>query len=282
MTESLNVNVLVAAKEEYTKQLIYCLQPRIYEILKGVFTQSQNENKRNRISFSKFQIELKSVPNWTDYKLEEKIKKTKESYPYLMDLITAIFVSHVKILACVRLSEDEKSIKIKVPSLNTFLHKIIINMAEQIYYNPRIIEEGKEKIYNLITSSINDTIGNQIPIQFILTEYLSGVFDDKEEQHRVNKYVPEQEEQEEQEEEQEEEYDDEEDIPVVSIERPIEKIESGKDFLDKDEIKSFDELKTKKTGVTITKRENIEDSESEDEQGEDSEDEQGEDSEDDV
>ena len=242
MTESLNVNVLVAAKEEYTKQLVYSLQPRMYEILKGIFLQSQSENKKKRISLSKFQIELKSVPNWTDYKLEEKIKKTKDSYPYLMELITAIFVSHVKILACVRLSADDKSIKIKVPNLNTFLHKIVINMTEEVYYNPSVIDEGKEKIYSLITNSINDTIGNQIPIQFILTEYLSGVFEEKEKPLKIDDQEPE----EEPEEESEEELEDLREIPVVPIERPVEKIENGKDFLDKEEIRSFDELKSKK------------------------------------
>ena len=273
MTESLNVNVLVAAKEEYTKQLVYSLQPRMYEILKGIFLQSQSENKKKRISLSKFQIELKSVPNWTDYKLEEKIKKTKDSYPYLMELITAIFVSHVKILACVRLSADDKSIKIKVPNLNTFLHKIIINMCEQVYYNPSVIDEGKEKIYSLITTSINDTIGNQIPIQFILTEYLSGVFEEKEKHLNISDPDPDPEP--ESEEEPEEELEDSREIPVVPIERPVEKIENGKDFLDKEEIRSFDELKSKKEPLLVTKKEELEDeSESEDEDEDEDEDEE--------
>ena len=269
MTESVNVNVLVAAKEEYTKQLVYSLQPRMYEILKGIFLQSQSENKKKRISLSKFQIELKSVPNWTDYKLEEKIKKTKDSYPYLMELITAIFVSHVKILACVRLSADDKSIKIKVPNLNTFLHKIIINMCEQVYYNPSVIDEGKEKIYSLITTSINDTIGNQIPIQFILTEYLSGVFEEKEKHLKIDDQEPEPE----SEEEPEEELEDSREIPVVPIERPVEKIENGKDFLDKEEIRSFDELKSKKEPLLVTKKEELED-DSEDESEDEDEDEE--------
>ena len=34
MSETLNINVLVAAKEEYTKQLVYILSPEIYSILK--------------------------------------------------------------------------------------------------------------------------------------------------------------------------------------------------------------------------------------------------------
>ena len=251
MSDSLNVNVLVAAKDEYTKQLVSALQPRMYEILKGILVESQIDNKKNRISISKFQIALKGVPNWTDFKLDEKIKKTKDSYPYLMDLMTAVFVSHVKILACVRLSATDKSIKIKVPNINTFLHKIIIAISEHVYYNPNIIDEGKEKIYSLISTCINDTIGNQIPIQFILSEYLSGVFDEDE---------PKDEPKDEPEDEPEEQ-----DIPLVPIERPVEKIESGEDFLDSNEIKSFDELKSKKDPLTINKREDIEDSESESE-----------------
>ena len=95
-----------------------------------------------------------------------------------MDLITAIFVSHVKILACVRLKADSKSIQVKVPNLDTFLHKIIITIAEKIYYNPDIILKKKEYVIEIISETIEETIRNQIPIDKILTEYLAGVFDD--------------------------------------------------------------------------------------------------------
>jgi hypothetical protein len=93
-----------------------------------------------------------------------------------MDLITAIFVSHVKILSCVRLKSDNKSIKIKVPSLNTFLHKLIIKCCETIYYKPWIINGDKHIIIEIIRISVEDTITNQIPIEYILNEYLSGAF----------------------------------------------------------------------------------------------------------
>jgi hypothetical protein len=178
MSETLNVNVLVAAKEEYSKQLINCIQSSIYDILYSIFNDSQKNNGRLSISYSNFQKELKAVPHWTDYKLEEKIQSLNKKFPYLMDLITAIFVSHVKILACVRLKTDDKSVKIKVPSLNSFLHKIVVTCCEQIYYNPNIIHEEKIVIYKLINESVTDTIANQIPIEYILNEYLSGAFDE--------------------------------------------------------------------------------------------------------
>lgn len=237
MTDTLNVNVLVAAKEEYTKQLVTTMQPGIYEMIQGIFSESQVNNKKLTISYSNFQRELKTVPSWSEYKIESKLNKINTKHPYLMDLITAIFVSHVKILACVRLKSDDKSIKIKVPKLNTFLHKILVSTCETIYYKPRIINLDKDKIFEIINTSTTDTIANQIPIQFILSEYLSGVFDEESEPEPELEPEPEN-----------DVFDTpDEEIPIVPIE-PREK---------ETDIKSFDELKDKiqKESITVNKEE---------------------------
>ena len=189
MDQSLNVNVLVA-KEEYTNQLITTTTNYFYDIIKQIYQESQLKNNRLDISYSNFQRDLKEVPNWSTYKLEEKLSKMNGGLPYLMDLITAIFVSHVKILACVRLKSDDKSIKIKVPTLNVFLHKITISISETIFYSPTIIHDDKSKLFDIIAKSIKDTIANQIPIQYILSEYLSGVFDEDEAQLRYRRLFP--------------------------------------------------------------------------------------------
>ena len=143
MSETLNINVLVAAKEEYTKQLVYILSPEIYIVLKNIFNESQQMKKKRSISLRNYQILLKRIPVWNTILIEKHTKDMKSKIPYLLDLITAIFVSHVKILACVRLKADSKSIQVKVPNLDVFLHKIIITNAEKIYYNPEIISKKK-------------------------------------------------------------------------------------------------------------------------------------------
>ena len=186
MSETLNVNVLVAAKEEYTKQLVYMLSPEIYIVILNVFNESQQLKKKRSISLRNFQLQLKKIPVWNSIIIEKNTENIKSKIPYLLDLITAIFVSHVKILACVKLKSDSKSIQVKVPNLDTFLHKIIITNAEKIYYNPDIILNKKEIVINLISDTIEETIRNQIPIDKILTEYLSGVFDNDEEQLKNN------------------------------------------------------------------------------------------------
>jgi len=177
MSDELNINVLVTAKEEYTKQLVYLLSPEIYKILHNIFIESQQMKKKRSVSIRNYQILLKKIPLWNTIIIEQNTKEIKEKIPYLLDLITAIFISHVKILACVKLKSDSKNIQVKVPNLDIFIHKIIITNAEKIYYNPSIILQKKEKVIELISETIEDTIRNQIPIDKILTEYLSGVFE---------------------------------------------------------------------------------------------------------
>ena len=186
MSETLNVNVLVAAKEEYTKQLVYILSPEIYTVILNVFNESQQLKKKRSISLRNFQLQLKKIPVWNTIIIEKNTENIKSKIPYLLDLITAIFVSHVKILACVRLKTDSKSIQVKVPNLDTFLHKIIITNAEKIYYNPELILRKKEIVVSLISETIEETIRNQIPIDKILTEYLSGVFEEDEQSKKDN------------------------------------------------------------------------------------------------
>ena len=186
MSETLNVNVLVAAKEEYTKQLVYILSPEIYTVILNVFNESQQLKKKRSISLRNFQLQLKKIPVWNTIIIEKNTENIKSKIPYLLDLITAIFVSHVKILACVRLKTDSKSIQVKVPNLDTFLHKIIITNAEKIYYNPELILRKKEIVVSLISETIEETIRNQIPIHKILTEYLSGVFEEDEQSKKDN------------------------------------------------------------------------------------------------
>jgi hypothetical protein len=186
MSETLNVNVLVAAKEEYTKQLVYILSPEIYTVILNVYNESQQLKKKRSISLRNFQLQLKKIPVWNTIIIEKNTENIKSKIPYLLDLITAIFVSHVKILACVRLKTDSKSIQVKVPNLDTFLHKIIITNAEKIYYNPELILRKKEIVVSLISETIEETIRNQIPIDKILTEYLSGVFEEDEQSKNDN------------------------------------------------------------------------------------------------
>ena len=178
MSDSLNVNILVAAKDEYTKQFINLLCPEIYDIINDIYKESQKVKKLMPISLKNFQIFLKKIPEWNKIKVENNINNIKTKIPFLIDLITAIFVTNIKILSSVRLNKDTKNISIKIPDINIFLHKIIITIGEKFFYNPNIILEKKSIVYNFISDKIENSIRTQIPIDTLLIKYLSGYFNE--------------------------------------------------------------------------------------------------------
>ena len=179
MTDALNVNVLVSAKEEYTNQLCYVMSPLIYQGIFSLLDESKKIPKQVRgMSYRNFQIVLANVQNWSSFIIEKETKRIKDSCSYLSDLVTAIFVSHVKILACVRLKGDHKNIKIKIPNMETFIHKIYILVCNKFYNKPEIIHESEEILTQMISAIINECIRKQLPIEHILQEYLFDVFND--------------------------------------------------------------------------------------------------------
>lgn len=179
MSEALNVNVLVSAKEEYTNQLCYVLSPLIYQGVMSLFDESKKIPKQVRgVSYRNLQIVLANVQNWSSFIIEKETKRIKASCSYLSDLVTAIFVSHVKILACVRLKGDHKNIKIKIPNMETFIHKIYILVCNKFYNNITLIHDPEEKLIKTISDIINECIRKQLPIEHILQEYLFDVFND--------------------------------------------------------------------------------------------------------
>lgn len=179
MGDNLNISVLCAAKEEYLNQLKHYLAPIIQEGFESIYEDAQL-TEPNAI-LRQFQIFLKQIPRWNQTLLETETKRIRDKCPFLMDLVTAIFVSHVKILASVRLGGDHKNIKLKIPTSEIFVHGIYVNSAEKFFYEPHPFSDlrshkNKETIKDIIEETIEDTISSLIPIQDILQEYLSTAF----------------------------------------------------------------------------------------------------------
>jgi hypothetical protein len=193
MASILNTNVLVSARDEYSNQLKRHLFPLIQEGIESIYTDSVTEDEYNPLK--QFQIFLKQVPNWNQTILEGETNRIKDKCPYLMDMVTAIFVSHVKILASVRLGGNHSNIKIKIPTPEIFIHSIYVAAAECFYYDPMPFSDtldrtNYEKIKETIETNIDDTISAMIPIQSILQEYLCNTFTDHVKQSLPSDPIP--------------------------------------------------------------------------------------------
>ena len=93
--EEISVNLLVDAKEEYTKQLTRILVPRMYEGISHIYSEAKNlanENKNKTLVI--FQNLLRNIPQWNQNIIEKETNRIieKSGIDWLEDLISAIFV----------------------------------------------------------------------------------------------------------------------------------------------------------------------------------------------
>ena len=184
MSNKLNISVLVAARDEYIEQLKCIVTPLILQGFNSIYSDSVKITNGKRVLY-KFQELLKEIPKWNQTILQEESKRIKKKCPYIMDIVTAIFVSNVKILASIRLKGKNDNIKVKIPTSDIFIHSIYIESAQSIFYNPYLFngnihsnEQNKKELIYIIRTAVDETIRQMLPFDEILQEYLVNALDD--------------------------------------------------------------------------------------------------------
>ena len=120
---------------------------------------------------------------------EEAERITDESKcDYLEDVITAVFVCHTKILTTVRVTNKDRKINLKIPSVENFLHQVYIEMAREFWKHPYLLNPSDvsklDYQHNLqvaedkICACVEATIRKLLPVKDILKEYLAEEDDD--------------------------------------------------------------------------------------------------------
>ena len=184
MSRSIDISVLVAARDEYIEQLKCIVCPLILQGINSIYQDALDESEGKKTLY-KFQEHLREVPKWNQTILQEESKRIKRKCPYIMDIVTAIFVSNVKILASIRLKGKNENIRVKIPTSDIFIHSIYIESAHQIFYNPYLfyhknnsLQKNKKEVFEIIRTSIDETIRQMLPFDNILQEYLANALND--------------------------------------------------------------------------------------------------------
>ena len=133
-----------------------------------------------------FQRYLSNIPRWTNQEICEETEKVLYHCDWVEDLITAIFVSHTKILAAIKVNNEDssKNVTLKIPSTENFLHKIYEEMARTFWKKSYLLRELDDKIKyqmnlnlceDLIEKCITDSVVKMIPVKDILSDVLAGI-----------------------------------------------------------------------------------------------------------
>ena len=188
-----NMNVLADAKEEYTRQLISVISPEIYVGIKSIYdaAQSHCSKIKDKNVLKKFQVLLSSVPQWNQSKVEAEFERIvkKTDCDFIEDLITAVFVSHTKVLSSIKLKKNNKTIPVNVPVGAYFIHKCYIECARNFWRKAWLLDNTARSIdiqrnvsdsERLIQESIKETIRKLLPVRYILKEYIDQDYTDDE------------------------------------------------------------------------------------------------------
>ena len=174
-----NISLLVEAKTEYTNQLINILKKPLYEGFKSLFDDSVNICKNNdelNYELKTFQNLLGRIPQWNQEIIEKECDRIKLSSncEWIEDLISAVFISHTKVLSNVK---GKNKISLTIPVYSKFIHKIYIDIARQFWKNPFLFSNEDISQYeyqknireceNIIEASIRETIRLLLPVKNI-------------------------------------------------------------------------------------------------------------------
>ena len=259
----MDINYIVDAKSEYTKQLQTLLVPRIYEGIESIYDDANYNNTMNVLHT--FQKLLREIPKWNKDIIDGETNRILEvtQCEWLENLLTAVFVSNTKILTAIKIKDHDGKIDITIPRLSHFIHRCYVEVARELYKNPYLLDKTnnsvKEKQQNLretlgiIETCIEDAIRSLLPIQSLLKEYLGNININKDKQiggdEEQDDIEDDEEEQDEEEQEEQEEQDeqDEEEVEQINKEEDIEL--DDEEELDKIKETSEDEKLNKESIV---------------------------------
>ena len=186
-----NLAILVDAKLEYTKQLVNIISPNIFLGVKTLYNKCNEicklENS-NDILY-RFQVELSEIPKWNQEVINSEYHKLIENSKcdWLEDLLTAVFVSHTRILTSINSNKNKNKINLKIPKVDHFIHLCYIEIARYFWKNTYLFDDSVNKYEyqrnrreteQIIDTIINETIRKQLPVKHILKEYLGSEFKD--------------------------------------------------------------------------------------------------------
>ena len=183
--EEQNTPIFSQAKLEYTNQLIDTLTPNFFDGIKSIYDEAKTVNSVNKtqsitLLFRNF---LEKVPTWSNVIIEsetERIIKITDC-DWLDDLITAVFISHTKILTSIGANTSNTNIDLVIPKTVNFIHKCYINIAREMWKNPYLFNEyiiaseyqkNMRTVELIIKESMENTIRQLLPIKEILKQHL--------------------------------------------------------------------------------------------------------------
>lgn len=182
---SKSIKLIREQKEEYMDHLFDLVYEPIYRHYQLLY-QDVCQSKEGMVKgvLKTFQKEVAKIPEWNQLKVEQFyedfIEKTKCTY--FVELLKTIYVLSVKLVLLGLPQEHRNKIQIKIPNPDTFLHRLLIHIARDIWKRPYLFYhqvksvEQQNHLYHfemIIRRKIRSVIRDTLPID-LMVQHMSS------------------------------------------------------------------------------------------------------------
>ena len=186
---------LQESKNEWCARLVSIFTPLVIEGVRSIFNEAWKlcgeKDEINKYLMT-FQNLLSQIPKWNSIIIEEERKRIvqRSGCNYLEDLITCVHIIQLKVLTCIRVGNKQKKIDISIPKLDTFIHKVYINVARKVYVNIYLFEKSitplqqqkyMRELEIIVQECILSAIRDSIPTEEIIRAYMDESIEQEEE-----------------------------------------------------------------------------------------------------
>ena len=195
-----SVSLYSEARNEYLKQMASWLSSPIVEFFRGEYQTISSKDSAK--AMSAFQTWCADVPKWNQDIIDTNVSIVLDTCrcDYVEELMTAVFIAHTKMLTAIRVSPKQKKMKITLPKLDHFLHRVFIECARGFWKAPflflesvSMIEKQKNvlQMESMCIEALSGAVRSLLPVKSILNEYLAEDEEDKEEDKEEEEEVEE-------------------------------------------------------------------------------------------
>ena len=132
-----------------------------------------------------FQVALKATPLWNSLDIAKRVDFIIAEIPDLMDVLEAVFMVSAQLWGSVRYNDDKRqddTLMLQLPTKEDFIHKLIIEGAENIYYDPYLYDhrvskskrrDNRTEVSKIVDDSCRKCLDKCFPRNEILKKYIS-------------------------------------------------------------------------------------------------------------
>lgn len=220
MAEKLNIHSLSpslnASLDRWEKVLVRKLQVPLYTFFTKIYDTSRDSAKemiakhyklsdKSEVSLAHvdpgfetldlrlFQEAIKTVPVWTTDTVREKQTEILANVSGDLDLdkvLKFVFIANAMVLASMRENPNEK-IQLSIPAAEVYMHRVLINIAKELFNNPILIRQCRGKhvsaqmsmdaqvrVNHIIAQAVKGAIYELLPLNSIFDSYLHATICD--------------------------------------------------------------------------------------------------------